>query len=88
MFATTKYPAIFRYHHDFEFGATVTIDNCATAMVLNDKSLFSGKLKETSDFGIIKLGGMDYKPTYIGIAKISIKNDEGKTHITSIPHCL
>ena len=53
-------------------------DKCDTATVPNDKLLFTGKLKEISDFGIIAVGRMDHNPTHVGTAKISIKDDEEK----------
>ena len=81
MFANAKDRAVFQDRHDFEFDEiTAVIDSCTTATVLNNKHTFSGKLKDTSDFGIITLGRMDHKPTHVGTVKILIKDDEGKTH--------
>ena len=48
-----------------------------TATVLNDVSLFVGKIVKTSDYGIIMVRGTIYEPSHIGMAKLSITDDNG-----------
>jgi hypothetical protein len=89
IFATTKDPTIFQGYYDFEIESIMTvIDNYTIVTVLNDDSLFARQLKETSIIGIIIVSRIDYKLTHIRIAKILIKDDEGKIHSITIPYAL
>ena len=48
VFATSNDPTAFTNVHDFEIGSvSAVIDNCATATIFNDKSLFVGELMPT-----------------------------------------
>ena len=52
----------FLHRTDFDIGSILAVvDNCATATVLNDLSLFIGKLTLAKNFNIVIVGGSDFK---------------------------
>ena len=78
IFSTTKLLAEFLDCYYFDFSTiTVIVDNCTTITVLNDKFLFLEELKPTTSYGIITVGGTNYKLTYIGTAKMLVYYYDG-----------
>ena len=56
------------------------MDNSENTHILNEDSMFVGKLHDVDISGVSKIGGTDFKPTIIGTVKWSWKYDEGKSH--------
>ena len=91
MFATTKHQLVFMNKTDFDKKSiTAVVGNCATAIVLNDETLFVGELTPTQDFILITVGSSDCKPTHYGPAEMSVHDDDGQiiTMSTSKAMCL
>ena len=89
IFATNHHPSKFFDRQDFNLGAIcAVIDNCATATVLNNLSLFDGPLEKVSNVGIVTVGGDDHHPTHKGTAKISWKDDNNLIHEIIIRNAL
>ena len=57
---------------------TAVVDNCATATVLNDETLFVGELTPTQDFSLIIVGGSDYNHAHYGPAEMTVRDDDGQ----------
>ena len=71
-FATNKQPSSFSSREDFNLKAVyVVIYNCSTAIVLNNKDLFTSNFYRVIGIGIVIVGGGDYHLTYIGNAELS-----------------
>eukprot|EP00957_Ditylum_brightwellii_P043348 3285895-Ditylum_brightwellii.AAC.1 len=66
----------------FDSDDTTTVtDNSANAHILNAKRIFVGDLVPiNSDIGVATIGSTDHKPTTIGTAWVSWKDDAGITH--------
>ena len=89
IFTTTKSALAFTKREDFNLKAIhAVIDNYATATVLNTKDLFVGALCPVSSIRIVTVEGEDFSPTHIGIAFLSWKDDEDKTHDITITDTL
>ena len=56
--------------------------------MLNDKSLFTGKLMKTTNIIIIYVRGEDFQPTHIGIVTVSIKDEKDSSHWTELTNVL
>ena len=68
----------------FELGAiAAVVENCDTSVVLNDCSLFVGGLKVAQGIGFFS-----HRPTHVGTAIISIKDDKNTIHSIEIPNAL
>ena len=89
VFATSRDPLTFTTSTNFEVGSiTAVVDNCATATVLNNKTLFIDKLVHTQEYSLVTVGGSDHKPTHYGPAEISVRNDNGDIVTIPIPKAL
>ena len=59
------------------------VDNCTTAIVLNNKSLFVEELTLTSAFSLVTVSGCDYYPIHYGSTALTVRNDDNA--IVKIP---
>ena len=74
IFTTNHYPPKFFNRQDFNLGVICTmINNCATAIVLNNLSLFNSLLEKVLNAGIVTVGEDYHHPTYKGTAKIKLE---------------
>ena len=64
--------SLFQNKVDFSLGTIyAVVNNCATARVLNNLSLFDSDLKEISDIEIVTIRDEDYHSVHAGVAKLS-----------------
>ena len=64
------------------------IDDFPTVTVLNNKSFYLDCLSQTSSVGLISVGSNNHKPTHIGTATMSIRDNNEKLHAIKIPKAL
>ena len=65
----------FLNRYNFNFSTiTAIVDNCATIIVSNGKSLFLEELKPTTSSSIVTEGGTNHKSNHIGMAKVFVYN--------------
>ena len=89
IFFATKDPAEFKQVNDFEIGSVSAVaNNCTTANVLNDRSLFFGELVSTNKHSLTMVGGADRRPIHYGVAQISFRNDERNIFKTQLDKAL
>jgi len=89
VFSTKKYAIVFTNRTDFNLNSILAVvDNCATATVLNNKSLFVGELILTSAYSLVTVGGCDHRPTHYGPAVLTMRNDDDTVVKIPIPKAL
>ena len=89
VFSTTKNATVFTNRTDFNLNSILAVvDNCATATVLNNKSLFVGELIPTSAYSLVTVGGCDHRPTHYGPAVLTVRNDDDTVVKIPIPKAL
>ena len=64
------------------------IDNCATEIILNNKSLFFGNLRKSQGIDIVTVGSDNNLPTHVEKSEFSIKDEERKIHNGRTPDAL
>ena len=89
IFTTHKDPLVFKDRTDFNLGSiTAVVDNCATASVFNDKSLFVGKIIPKNQHSIVTVGGSNYEPTHVGSSEVSVLDNDGSILTVTILRAL
>ena len=77
IFSTTKLLVEFLDWYNFDFDTiTAIVDNYVMIIVLNNILLFIRELKPMTNYGIVTIGGTNYKLTHIGTTKITILDND------------